>query len=166
MHTDSWGGALSCRSEELVDGQLAESNGRAEERRGSALYVGLDHLWNVNADELVALRRVGAEEVAELREEECDLSLGLSVAQPGFVGGEDPLAQLAFGAGGTSLEERVEGMVENVLMSTSSEELLSQLAVAELCAHAGGRSASGEHGGDARTADELVAHGVGGAVGD
>jgi hypothetical protein len=146
-----------------IHGKLAKSNRGAEDRRGSAFDIGLDDLGNINSDQLIALRGIKSEEVAQLREEESNLSFSLSVAQPGLVGGEDPLAKLAFGAGLSSLQ-RTERMVKDVLLSTSGDGGLSNLAVTESGAHLCGRSASSEQTNNAGAGDELGAHTAGASI--
>lgn len=89
------GSVLVASVKTSVEGEVAESDGSAENGGSSALDIVLNDLGNVDANELIALRSIGTKEVAELREEEGDLGLRLTITQPRFIGREDPLAELA-----------------------------------------------------------------------
>lgn len=155
---------------EGVEGEAAEANGGAENGRGGALDIVLDDLGDVDADELVALGSIGTEEVAELGEEEGDFGLGLSVAQPRLVGGEDPLAELAFGGrrseGASSSNNsgirggKGQGVVEEIgeedIHSLSS--LSRSHAVSQTRANHRWGGARCKHRDDTRTSNELSAH--------
>lgn len=162
---------------ERVDGEAAKANRGAEDGRGGALDIVLDDLGDVDANELVALRSIGTEEVAELREEEGNLGLGLSVAQPGFISREDPLAELAFGGGRGEGSSGIEGRQRQRMFHHIRHHLHpsfnkgkfisdSTLAISQTGAHCVGRGSRSQHLNDARTRNELSAHSLGSHISD